>query len=148
MSQLNQRNSSFKKLHNMKTIKVDRKKWLRGGKTPDGLKTKKTLLCDSNDNCCCLGFASLQLSSLTHDHLRYKFEPDDLNTKIDHLTQYASCSFISRLVDDFNYDAWDNTYFSCTCMKINDNAEITEEERERLLTKAFAEEGLRLEFYN
>lgn len=129
----------------MKTLKIDRKKWSRGGKINCGLNesgTPRTYLWDKSvDAGCCLGHYCIQLANLGPTDLNKLSEPSDLGMNIDGLAEATYNEY-----HDVSYG--DNTDFTQDAMGINDDNSITEEEREAKLIELFRLNDIALEFYN
>lgn len=115
----------------MKTIRINRAKWLRG-KTSQ----KNYLWCSKRQAGCCLGHAI---------HQTTKCSWKDLD-KIDNpRTYYSRESFLTESIFDVN--GLKNNQFALAAMDLNDTI-VDSTVREELLIKLFAENNIKLEFYN
>ena len=116
----------------MKTIRINRAKWLRG-KTSQ----KNYLWCSKRQAGCCLGHAI---------HQTTKCSWKDLD-KIDNpRTYYSRESFLTE--PTFHVNGFKNNEFALAAMDLNDDIRVDSTVREELLIKLFAENNIKLEFYN
>lgn len=121
----------------MKKVRINRKTWSRGGVN------QPSKLCNAEGNMCCLGFAIHQIAKVKKDSLVGKYYPRNFYKKESFFTNaYKSNSacYDSAIIE--------NNEFSSVAAKINDNAGITEVEREIRLIDLFSRNGIVLEFYN
>lgn len=107
-------------------VRINRKKWLRGGKNPNGNYNPSVLWDNTNKAGCCLGHAVRQEKHCSWGKLTNKSYPKDI-VKILGKTQF--------------------TKFQQKAVRINDNIHMDEAGRERKLIKLFAKYGHELEFY-
>lgn len=129
----------------MKTLKIDRNKWSRGKTINTSINEAgfpRTWLWDKQVNAgCCLGHYCIQLAEFNIDLLDTYGEPRELadihGENIEGLT----------LQDEDGYGA-KHTEFSDEAMDINDDQDITNEQREASLITLFAKNDIELSFYN
>lgn len=119
----------------MKTITelvITRSKW----STPDTFETKNisSLLC-LNGKMCCLGFACLELG-LKEEDILLKSMPVTVINEPSQFT-FPMTNYSNKFV---------NTAFADTAADINDDEDITNEQREERLTKLFAKNNITLSF--
>ena len=114
----------------MKTIRINRAKWLRGKGT-----NVNYLWCPDHKAGCCLGHAI---------HQTVKCAWKDLAGRSVPASYYDEPSFLTYL----GPDGLDNNNFADEAMIINDAPDISEALREERLTELFAENNIKLEFYN
>ena len=120
----------------MKTIRIDRKKWLRGKEAnSNGEFVPSYLWCPDRQAGCCLGHAIHQTTNCAWKDLAGKSVPS---------SHYARNSFLTYL----GPDGLDNNNFADEAMTINDAPDISEALREEGLIELFAENNIKLEFYN
>ena len=123
----------------MKKLIIDRSKWRTGGgcnsknETGDGA----TKLLNKEGYMCCLGFACIQ-SGVPEDKMLDRGTPSSLADYIDWKDLYP---LIPHLIV-----SGVNTLFSAKAMALNDDQAIDSSERERRITKHFAEIGTEVEF--
>ena len=115
----------------MKTIRIDRKKWLRG-KTGK----KNYLWCSKRQAGCCLGHAI---------HQTTKCSWKDLDNIDNPRAYYSRESFLTEPIFDVN--GLKNNEFALAAMDLNDDNRVDSTVREELLIKLFAENNIKLEFY-
>lgn len=114
----------------MKTFRINRKKWLRGDQI-------HAQLWDSTQNKgCCLGHVIKQTTNCSWANLDGKTCPEHYYTKNSLLTEIR--------LDEGCHD----NYLTKEAMNINDNPDITDNDREGALIKLFSKHGYNLEFYN
>lgn len=113
----------------MKTIRIDRDKWLRG----KGV-FRNLLWCPKREAGCCLGHAIHQTAKCAWKDLARKPAPR---------MYYDKPSFLTH----FCHDGLEHNEFAEEAMVIND-ADISEASREKRLIKLFAKNNIKLEFYN
>jgi len=109
----------------MKTITIKEKKWRCGADHGKGL----TQLKNREGYMCCLGFATGQLKPKIS--LINLSVPSDTECKIPKLTKFKKCI---------------DTRFAQEAMNINDDENITHEERKEKLVSLFRKNGLKLVF--
>ena len=120
----------------MKTIRIDRKKWLRGKEANNnGEFVPSYLWCPDRHAGCCLGHAIHQTTNCSWKDLAGKAIPE---------VYYRRTSFLT----DLRTDGPANNSFANEAMSINDEPDISEALREERLTELFAENNIKLEFYN
>ena len=116
----------------MKTIRINRAKWLRGKNSQ-----KNYLWCSKRQAGCCLGHAI---------HQTTKCSWKDLD-KIDNPSAYYSReSFLTE--PTFHVNGFKSNEFALAAMDLNDDIRVDSTVREELLIKLFAENNIKLEFYN
>lgn len=116
-----------------KTFTVSRKTWIRGG-WPD------TALLTPEGYMCCLGFFCNQ-AGVSEDRLKCR-EPHELEVEVEGLTQRKPTVGVSIKYGPL----YRNTDLAYDAMQINDNGNISAEEREDKLTKLFSEHGFTIIF--
>lgn len=121
-----------------KKVRVDRKRWLRGGINPKGNNTT-SMLCNDDGCRCCLGFALGQLHRITKAGMINLGHPEDVLNKPDGIFTTTVLLNVGDIV---------NTRFTEQCIDINDNDGISDKMREYKLKRKFASQGIELEFYN
>jgi hypothetical protein len=115
----------------MKTIRINRAKWLRGSN-----KEKVNYLwCSQRQAGCCLGHAIHQTAKCAWKDLRGLTTP---------LFYYSKPSFLTEI----GPDGFTSNDLAEQAMSINDSNDISEEQREKRLIELFAENNIKLEFYN
>lgn len=115
----------------MKSFTVRRKKWARGGKNGEAA------LLNQDGNMCCLGFAACQISRIRRSELADEGEPQNV---------YKDKSFLTDVERyDDNVDVTNNDLAS-KAMTINDNEKLSENEREKRLTKLFRKHNIIIKF--
>ncbi len=132
----------------LKTVRINRKKWARGNS-----ETNNKLLLRSADvrqmgedlikanrslregNMCCLGFACLALGA-SKSAIAGKAMPDEVYRKriLEGLVEHPSCPMSS-------------TDFAQAAAEINDDRTITNQQRERKLTKLSRQHGFNFVFF-
>jgi hypothetical protein len=118
----------------MKTIRINRAKWLRGKTSPY---QKNYLWCSKRQAGCCLGHAIHQTTKCSWKDLE----------KIDNpRTYYSRESFLTE--PTFHVNGFKNNEFALAAMDLNDDIRVDSTVREELLIKLFAENNIKLEFYN
>lgn len=120
----------------MKTIRINRAKWLRGnGFNHDGGFKANYLWCPDRKAGCCLGHAI---------HQTAKCAWKDLSRMTMPTMHYIKPSFLT----EFGPDGLASNALAIEAMNINDANDISEEQREKRLIKLFAKNNIKLEFYN
>lgn len=117
----------------MKTLTIDRNKWVRGSLGNYG----PSKMLNSLGNKCCLGHFGTQILGWSDDTMRGKSFPSNCTVDVTPLTKES----------DF-FDIIVNTSFSDAAARYNDYLYLTESQREEKLIKLFAENGYELSFYN
>lgn len=121
-----------------KTATIKRSEWRRAG-----FGNQATQLYNPHEttgyNKCCLG-QYLEQCGIPLDELDSNETPDTVEYAISEWTPE-----IELLVDDFNGTP-DTTWLADRAMSINDNLDITNDEREMQLIELFAEKGVTLVF--
>jgi hypothetical protein len=126
----------------MNTIKIDRNKWLRGKKDPKGNEAS-TYLWDIDCNAgCCLGHAIHQISKVPYNKLNELMTPEDYFQRSSLLTDFIRSSYKGA------FGEVQNNNFARQAIRINDNYDMTDKERERKLVELFLQNGIILQFYN
>ena len=118
----------------MKQIIIDRNTWIRG--EGSGL---SYLLRKMDNHRCCLGFLSQQCGIPDKQLLG---SPS---------VESALCKEFGVVLPDelaFLMDRGNNSSLAYKLMKLNDNHDISNEDRERQLTEEFAKQGFELVFTN
>lgn len=129
----------------MKKLIIDRSRWRTGGGqfAPEAFTTKNitgegfTQLLNEEGYMCCLGFACIQ-SGVPKERLLHSGTPSSLGDYIDWKDL--------RLLIPHLVVGGVNTLFSAKAMSLNDDQTIDSSERERRITKHFAEIGTEVEF--
>ena len=112
----------------MKTIRINRAKWLRGKEAVN------YLWCSNHKAGCCLGHAIHQTAKCAWSDLAGKSVPT---------SYYDEPSFLTH----FGPDGLENNELAEGAMSIND-ADISEASREKCLIDLFRSYNIKLEFYN
>lgn len=114
----------------MRTITIDRKKWVRGN-----LNGESALLND--DGCrCCLGFAVCQITKLPLIAIQGMGDPEQV---------FAGQSFLTELNED---GCVVNNHLTNRAIKINDDVLISERVREYRLARLFKGYDIKIVFKN
>ena len=119
---------------------IDRSKWRTGSDGPHHTGKGDTQLLNKQGFMCCLGFRCNQMGIPKKDLLN-KAEPEDL----------ANIYTIPDLVEEehwFEKILTQNSDFGREAIMINDNEEITKEERERLIKEHFKKINVKVIFKN
>lgn len=129
-----------------KTIRIDRKKWARGGNEAMNLLWDKEV-----QKGCCLGHVIHQTSRCAWDALDQKGCPDEVFKKDSLLTIKSdpytyTCQYTGKTLTEDGIVA--DSELAKKAMQINDAASITEKQREQRLTELFAKHDIKLEFFN
>jgi hypothetical protein len=125
----------------MKTI-VDRKKWLRG---PYLLHINSCLLNTDVNMMCCLGFRAKTLG-LTDEEIEGVAEPCYLD-KVDSRLEVDSWLLKTLAGQDTRYSQnYISSADACKAMETNDSLELTDEEREKIITEIFNRNDEEIEF--
>jgi hypothetical protein len=120
----------------MKIVRINRKKWIRGGYSPKG-ESMGTTLWDPNIKAgCCLGHAIHQVSCRAWEQLSFKASPQGV---------FEGRSFLTER-DEFSTVY--NNEFADDAMEINDASNISDKMREKRLIELFKKNNVKLEFYN
>ena len=124
------------------TVRIDRTKWLRGGKDPKGRVIYDFFLWDLSKNAgCCLGHAIKQVCNLPEREL------DSMRTPEDVFDVFTGSTFLTDS-SDFAHNHPHNNTFAEKAMEINDKRTYSDAYRERRLVALFRRNGLKLEFFN
>lgn len=125
-------------------FKVDRNKWVRGGKKKFG----EPSLLNKQGNMCCLGFCMIQCGFVPAD-IRNQDLPKDAARKYEKKNAKQLTIPGDRLVwrDDYDKRIHD-TELSLAAANVNDDSLISDVERELRLKDIFAEAGHSIEFYD
>ena len=121
----------------MKTFRIDRKKWLRGGST-----FENRLWCAQRQAGCCLGHVIHQTTKCSWDDLEGLGEPKKFYKQPSMLTEYSSD------LSYHNYVYLENNRLAQEAMLINDETLTPDDVREEQLKELFNKHGYNLEFYN
>jgi hypothetical protein len=131
----------------MKKFIIDRSIWRTGDKPKKGncvyTGEGETKLLNQQGFMCCLGMVCEQMG-VPRNHLLDVSEPEDILT-------YSSVETISGFLvykPDVREEEYSNTVFACDAMNINDDVNITSEERETKLKEHFATKEIEIEFIN
>lgn len=108
----------------MKTIKINRAKWITGGDGKYSTGKGSVKLFNKFSNKCCLGFITCQVSKRSTKLIKDTISPGDLNFSVKFLNQL----FLQRRI---------NTEISNKAMDINDNEKTTPQKKEKQLKKLF-----------
>jgi len=141
----------------MATLRIDRKEWRRGGNRMDLCEMfDDTNLLSANHMKCCLGFAMIA-SGAEFSSVLNKGEPKDIKGGLDSLSNGDMFGLLQGGIEadvedeDGNYCLMEtelvNSPLTDAAIDINDNKNITEEERESRLTELFKKYGHTVEFY-
>lgn len=115
----------------IKTV-VDRRTWLRGPYALGGV----SVLLNEDGMRCCLGFR-LALAGLSNDALAGQHEPGDF-------ADFTGMPpWLTQREEDYGASTSDVAY---QAMSYNDDTDIDDAERERLITDIFARNGEEIEF--
>lgn len=115
---------------------IDRSKWRCGG---DGFSAKGkgvTKLLNSDGYMCCLGQTSRQ-EGISDSDLLNRNNPSCVGKDVGPFATYCS-----------KFNDYESTLLARDAIRINDNTEILNEERERRLIELFSRHDLELEFIN
>jgi len=121
----------------MEKLIIDRSKWRTGGNSSSENMTGKgdTLLLNPQGFMCCLGFEALRRGK----------EPDEiLNCAEPH--DVGAIPFLSLPDEDGEEYGYSDTAFTSQAIRINDDDNITPEEREQKITTKFKEINVEVEF--
>lgn len=117
----------------MLEVTIDRQKWrtggLAGGERCTG--TGPTMLLNEDGYMCCLGFAASQIAQFDPALMHGRQTPKSLNIIIPTLTSSDERGLL-------------DTQFTGEAMWINDNPDLTTEQREESLIALFKENGIEL----
>lgn len=122
----------------MRSIRINRAKWRAGDDDTDGKYAcgiGSTLLVNSENYMCCLGFAAQQLSHKSKKSIRYCGDPSSLKFVV---------SPINKRLKDGSMNL---TELSDKAIDINDCETTALEVKEKKLIKLFARHDLELEFF-
>ena len=112
----------------MKTVRINRKKWLRGNFGSE--------LWDlTEDAGCCLGHVCIQINRKSKKQLHMHYSPEEVFLRGSTLTQVKNGCVKNN---DFVEEA----------IHFNDHTRFSEEERESKLIQLFKKNDIKLEFYN
>ncbi len=131
----------------MEKLIIDRSKWRTGGNPTTTNKTGLgfTLLLNDAGFMCCLGFESLRCG-IPSDKLLNTGEPGEitpeakLTIKIQHLVT------IKYEYDEDTENYYINTNFTDIAMRLNDDYDLTSEEREERIKEHFATVDIEVEY--
>lgn len=127
---------------------IDRTRWLRGEKD-------SFLLRELDDKMCCLGFYCIARELLEED-IEDKSDPSEVVETIKlnkHHPKNKIKDLITPLYGQESWNkteilAWDNNYVCKKLMGVNDDDEITENEREKEIAGLFTSINTEVEFIN
>jgi hypothetical protein len=114
----------------LRRVRINRAKWIRGGKNGLG-DSVETTLCDREDQRCCLGFAMNQISRIPYIRLQNQFAPECV---------VGRGSFLTNLRGH-------NNIFAMDAIMVNDDHNLSDADRESKLVKLFRQQGIILTFY-
>lgn len=114
---------------------VVRSRWLRG--------TDDSSLLDGHERMCCLGFVCVQ-RGVNRDALLGCGDPQEV-AEFDRDASLGSIDGVLLNRDD-ERDRWRNSELTNSAIRINDDHEIADPEREARLSKLFAEHGFEMAF--
>lgn len=115
----------------MKTVKIDRAKWLNALQTAG---TSSVLWNKVFNAGCCLGHVCKQISHKTEKQLDDLCSPEEI---------FIGKSILTDINDGFSV----NNQFTDSAIRINDNPYISNKVRESRLIKLFRKNGIKLTFY-
>lgn len=127
-----------------KVVTIDRTEWMRGA-------GDNYLSCDLDGigqiQRCCLGFHSIQIDGYTDETMEDIGEPSNLpNTQVvDGKTVVMKSSLVEEPYEHLTILC---LHWAKQAMKINDDASLTEENREEMITKLAKENGYDYKFIN
>lgn len=127
----------------MQKFTLDRSRWYRG-KGPGG----SALLRASDGKMCCLGLY-LESCGVPHGELTWKVYPSGSKDRLPAEGQWLATDDDTRRtysVPSYDKDSTLPTFASNFIAYTNDDRSIDDEEREKILTKAFAENGVEVTF--
>lgn len=127
----------------MTKIRIDRKKWLRGSKDPQGNEFSPYLWNNECNAGCCLGHVIHQTNKVPYNNLNGLLSPEDFFHRASLLTTYHSEYYGAECERQA-----ENNSFARQAMKINDDKYCDQLTRETKLIELFLENGIILEFYN
>lgn len=136
-----------------KKLSIDRSKWVRGGVEEYG----ESLLLNDLGSMCCLGFYCVQVLGLEYSDIKGLGDilGDFICNEVKLSSKHAEGIELEEYEDDESL-RWKYIYKkSLGCMvdreisflSVNDDEELSEEERERKLTELFSEIGVEVEFF-
>ena len=125
----------------MKTVRINRKKWLRGSKDPQGNEASSYLWNNECNAGCCLGHVIHQTNKVPYNNLHQLSSPEDFFHGASILTNYDSEYYGDESVVT-------NNLFTQKAMMFNDDKYCDQLTRETKLIELFAENNIKLEFYN
>lgn len=118
----------------MQQLIIDRSKWRTGGSVSNkDLKYGKTQLLNTQGMMCCLGFYCEQIENVSKEHLLEMTFPEEVDI-------ICSTSILIREYVD--------TVFTEHAININDDSDISSEEREKAIIKHFNEINVEVIFKN
>ena len=122
---------------------IDRKTWRRGPQDEQiKLDDPTALLCKDGAKCC-LGFYALQCG-LTKEQIYGIGEPGQIPMNEDDADSYWLK--LVKFYDDDYTSGLANTSLAAEAMDINDDPNLTEEEREQKLIKIFSKKDIEVKF--
>ncbi len=115
-------------------FEIDRGTWLRGG--------MPSVLMDKEGHKCCLGFYALECGAKEEDIRGYS-----VPSSVFHYRNHIEIpELLDTDVDDDVPGSTSSSALACSLMKVNDDALMDPEERERRITAKFAEIGVEVTF--
>lgn len=133
----------FNKKNELIELRIDRKKWVRGG-------NGETQLLNREGRMCCIGFLCRAVGLSKDEIERYpvvgdliRSRPQETDSQRNARIQSYQAAGILKAGKAPRDPAWINR-----CYDLNDDGSIVDEERERKLIKTFADKaGVTLKFY-
>lgn len=123
----------------VKSFVVDRERWYRG----KGDRHSKLL--NRNNKQCCLGFYALACG-LSEASIKGQNTPNDVICNTESCSCKSNIQWKTKLIDsDIDSDKV-NSQICQTLMEVNDEIELSDEERETKLTKLFKKIGIKVKF--
>lgn len=127
----------------MKTIRINRAKWLRGSVGS----SYNSLWCSERQAGCCLGHAIHQTTKCSWKDLDKIDNPRKYYSRESFLTKGYGYGYGFGDGPTFHVNGFKNNEFALAAMDLNDSI-VDSTVREELLIKLFAENNIKLEFYN
>ena len=124
----------------MKQLIIDRSKWRTGGSAYDETHGYTQLL-NEKGNMCCLGFYCLQIGGIHKKDIYENAQPDELNSA----AIIHNDEMLHLVVDEEHLM---NSYFTSRAIVINDDEELTNEEREIFIQEHFKQIDVEVVFTN
>lgn len=118
-------------------VVIDRSKWRTGGTGPNKTGYGPTQLLNTKGFMCCLGFIC-KASGYSDEDIGCSYSPEELNDK-----EIQDLSFIEK---GDGLELYYNTALSNQAMQINDNKDLSPEEKELKILKLFENSSYNLSF--